>query len=198
MKQIEIKCKGADELSIEQLEEFQGELKDLAEEDYERLKSLITKHGFCAPIFIWQNDGTNKIMDGHQRLRTVKQMVKDGWACPKLPVDWIYADNEAAAKEILMGFVSQFGIVTSQGLYKFAFDAALSYDVLKLSYNIPNVNMEKFGQEFYDIPKPESQATFEGGEGSEWLVIVHCTNEQEQALVFEEMKGKGLQCELIT
>jgi hypothetical protein len=147
---IKINCKGADVLSIEQLEEFQGELKDLSKEDYGRLKGLIEKHGFCAPIFVWKHGDTNKILDGHQRLRTVKQMKDEGWECDKLPVDWIYADTEQAAKEILMGFVSQFGSVTGQGLYQFMFDTNISLETLKSDYRLPDVNVENFAIEFFN------------------------------------------------
>lgn len=107
---IEIKCKGADYLSIEELEEFQHELKTLPIKNRDILHKSIVRQGFIAPIFVWKHGKHNKIIDGHQRLKTLKWMEeKQGYTIPKLPVAYIQADTEQMAKERLLSITSQYG-----------------------------------------------------------------------------------------
>ena len=110
MKKIEIKCKGAGELPLESLFDFQGKLKTISAKNLNRLKGRIIDQGFIAPFFIWDNDGDCKIMDGHQRLRALDALKKDGYELPSLfPVVYIYADNEEEARKNLLSISSQYG-----------------------------------------------------------------------------------------
>lgn len=64
--QLEIKCKGATELPIESLLDFQGDLKTLSEESYAKFKSELLELGFSEPISIWVSpEGKNYILNGH-------------------------------------------------------------------------------------------------------------------------------------
>ncbi len=82
INQIKIAVRGAGTLPLDEFTEFQGELKSLSKLAYESLKNEIIENGFSFTIHIWINDGKNYILDGHQRLRTVKKMVKEGCECP--------------------------------------------------------------------------------------------------------------------
>jgi hypothetical protein len=114
---IEIKCRGADYLSIEELEEFQHELKTLPTKSRDRLKKSIERQGFIAPIFVWKHGEHNKIIDGHQRLKTLKWMQeKHGYEVPKLPVAYIQAETEQEAKERLLSITSQYGEFDTEAL----------------------------------------------------------------------------------
>ena len=53
-KLIRIACKGSHTLSIVYLQPFQGDLKVLTEENYQRLRKEIIERGFSEPIAIWQ------------------------------------------------------------------------------------------------------------------------------------------------
>ena len=67
---INVTCEASKRLSVEELLEFQGELKTLHVKSYNRLKNSIMKYGFAFPMFIWK--GKNYLLDGHQRLRVIK------------------------------------------------------------------------------------------------------------------------------
>jgi DNA modification methylase len=108
-KTIQIKCKGADLIPFESIEIFQGDLKKLSKPNLEKLKALILKLGFCAPFFIWQNEGHNWCLDGTQRDRALKALQADGYEIPLLPVAYIDAENEQDAREKLLSISSQFG-----------------------------------------------------------------------------------------
>lgn len=108
-KTILIKCKGASELPLDLILEFQGKLKKLPKKKLEHLKSLILKIGFIAPVFVWDDAGDYKILDGHQRIQALISLRQDGYDIPLIPVDHIKADNEEQAREMLLSITSQFG-----------------------------------------------------------------------------------------
>ena len=116
MPAVSIKCKGSRWAKLESLTVIQGDLKELSEENYAKLRNRIETHGFDAPIFVWKD----KILDGTQRYRVLGKMVEEGWTLPKgVPVCDIQAKNLSEAKERLLGYVSQFGKLTEDGLYEF-------------------------------------------------------------------------------
>jgi hypothetical protein len=123
---ITIQCKGADTLPFNNLTSFQGNLKSLSDTNLKKLKKSILKHGFTVPIFVWPHQGTNYILDGHQRLATLKSLQDEGFDIPDLPVDYIYADDEIQAKEKLLQITSQYGDFTTEGFQEFA--AGLDFD----------------------------------------------------------------------
>ncbi|MBT9164550.1 MAG: hypothetical protein DDT23_00551 [candidate division WS2 bacterium] len=66
-KLIRITCKYNELVDIGTLKDFQGSLKTLSKEGYEKLKLSIQKYGFTFPIFVWKHRGKYNIIDGHQR-----------------------------------------------------------------------------------------------------------------------------------
>lgn len=120
-KVIEIKCKGADTLPIDRILEFQGELKELSKENEKKLRNSILKFGFIAPFFVWDDQGEWRLLDGHQRLKTLLKMREEGYDIPMLPVDYIEADSEEDAKRKLLHITSQYGEFTVDGFENFTF-----------------------------------------------------------------------------
>ena len=53
---IEIKCTGTENININLLSDFQGNLKDLTKNKYNRLKKEIMERGFSYPFFVWKHD----------------------------------------------------------------------------------------------------------------------------------------------
>lgn len=133
--EIKINCKGADTLPIAELKDFQGELKTITPENLDKLKRSIKKHGFTAPIFVWDNNGVKNILDGHQRLKALVDMQGEGAHVPELPVVYIYADNEKDAKEKLLYITSQYGDFTTEGYKEFTFDMVQDLTDLRLLGN---------------------------------------------------------------
>lgn len=106
---------------------FQGELKELSEREYNKLKKSITDNGLFVPFFVWKENG--KLLDGHQRLRV---FIREGWQLD-VPVIWISAASEQEAKQKLLLISSQYGRVTQEGWDSFTFD--LEDDWIKSSVN---------------------------------------------------------------
>jgi hypothetical protein len=158
MQEIRIRCDVKDHLPLGSFVNLQGNLKSLSTENYQKLRKHILELGFTAPIFVWNN----KILDGHQRLKTVQQMVSDReLSCSHLPIVNINAENEDEARRMLSGFVSQFGRVDEQGLYEFATESNWSPAFMLENMDIPGFDMPKFLEGYYDnfkIPGEENES----------------------------------------
>jgi hypothetical protein len=90
-KKVRIECQGAAKLPIGKIEPFQGELKSLSSENYDRLKKSILELGFSFALQVWRHKGHYYCIDGHQRDRVLTRMAKEGYEVPPVPVDWVEA-----------------------------------------------------------------------------------------------------------
>ena len=164
-KSVRIECEGAATLPFSTLEEFQGDLKTLSTRNYRRLKKDILELGFSFPISIWRNGG-NKIIDGHQRLRTVRQMVKEGYECPLLPVNWVEAKDEVEAKRKVLAGASQFGEMTVEGLEEQMSLADFQWPDIEANFRFPDI----------EIPQSDETKKVEF-DAKEKKVCPHCGGE---------------------
>jgi hypothetical protein len=129
---IIIKCKAHQLEPIDRLLEFQGNLKRLSEKNREKLIGSICTKGFIAPLFVWDDAGDWKLLDGHQRLKTLIWMREHGWDIPLLPVDIIEAEDEQDAKRKLLAITSQYGEFDIDGYMEFT-DGIEIDDTIRLS-----------------------------------------------------------------
>jgi hypothetical protein len=147
LKTIKINCESNKYLNLEELNSFQGDLKDLMEIDYQRLKKDIITNGFVDPFNVWFYDSKWFILDGHQRVRVLTKMKSEGYTIPELPVTVVKAETYKQAKQIVLSLSSNYGTMTTQGLYEFVQTAGLNYDDLN-NYRLPEINLDKFAEEF--------------------------------------------------
>ena len=145
MKQIQIRCKGTSALPLDFFQNLQGNLKELRESEYKKLRRSIEKYGFRFPIFVWGN----MILDGHQRILVLKKMISDGWSIDPLPVIEIEAENEKEAKHLLLLISSRYGHITDDGLYEFIMTSELNFDELKEEIDLPGIDFKQFEQNYF-------------------------------------------------
>jgi hypothetical protein len=102
-----------------ELKDFQGNLKDLTEKHYNKLKKSIGKQ-FDFPFFVWRDSNNNNwIFDGHQRHRVLSKELATPY---ELPCIFIDAKDEKEAKKKLLALNSQYGTMTKEGFDEFTFD----------------------------------------------------------------------------
>jgi len=159
MKTIEVKCKGSLNLGIEELNPFQGDLKDLNKDNYKRLRGQILKEGFCEPFSVWMDPEDNKwkVLNGHQRLRVLQEMkLAEKYVIPELPVSVVDAKSKAEAKRKILTLASQYGTMSSQGLYNFIVENNITMESLDMTH-FPEINLEDFKAEFFENILPDDQ-----------------------------------------
>lgn len=145
LKTIPIRCKGASTLKLSELHDFQGNLKVLTFENQGKLEREILELGFSEPVSVWVDKKKKAhILNGHQRVRTVKALVERGsHACPGLPVSFVEADNMKQAKQKVLALTSQYGSMTDDGLREFLDDSGLGLEDLE-RFEFPEINLDNF------------------------------------------------------
>lgn len=192
-KIIKIKCKGSSIAKLEDLIEYQGNLKDLTETNYDRLL-ISLKKGFTQPISVWiKPDKTKYILDGHQRVRVLSKIKSEGWIIPDLPICEIYAETEQEAADIVLRNISQYGTVTMDGLIEFSDKLELDIKEIAHDFNFPELKLEKFNFDNNEKRKDLSDDYKESYE-----VVIECKTEQEQKSIFLRLSEEGLKCRLLT
>lgn len=128
------------------LEAYQGDFKkdrpDLIKELVKRIKS----DGFIAPIFIWQNAPDNRplILDGHQRLKALSELAKDGEYLEddKVPTIGIVAASDKEAWQHIFSYNRQFSEIDADIAIEVADDLGI-----ELSEYLPDLNFTKTVEE---------------------------------------------------
>jgi hypothetical protein len=136
---LTIACQGATTVGLDEVNDLQGNLKDLSEKNYVKLRNSMMKFGFSFPLFIWiDSEGKKWIIDAHQRVRTLRKMQQEGLTIPPLPADIIFAQSRTEAKEKLLLLNSRYGKMDLQGYEEFIHEAGFElkdselYDLLEI------------------------------------------------------------------
>lgn len=142
---------------MSELSATQGDLKFLSEENYNKLKKNIEKHGFDIPVTVWvDSQGTKWLLDGHQRKHVLET---EGWNEP-IPYLVIKAPNMKTAAERLLAITSQYGTITQEGLddyiQKFDLDFAEIEDMTQFDATFTNFSVEDEKEEEPEF-EPETQ-----------------------------------------
>jgi hypothetical protein len=94
----------------------QGNLKDLSETNYKKLKNTIEHRGFSYPVYVWEDkDGLLHLLDGHQRKRVLET---EGWNEP-IPYLKVPAKDLQEAMARLLEITSQYATITQEGIDEF-------------------------------------------------------------------------------
>jgi hypothetical protein len=160
-KEIEIKCKGAIELDIDEVHPFQGDLKQLTKENYNKLRKQILELGFSEPMSVWKSPEDKwMILNAHQRHRVLTELRRaEGYHIPKIPCSIVEASSEYEAKKKVLALTSQFGEITSQGLFEFASLNNIDLPTLE-DFRFPEIDMDIFKKDFFDgfaEPEPKGE-----------------------------------------
>lgn len=164
---ITINCETKDTLNLDELTEFQGELKKRTEKDVAKIIKSIRKHGFSIPFYVWKHDGINHVLDGHGRLMSLKSLKNKGEEIPPLPVVYVNCKDEAEAKELLLKINSQFGKMTSESVNDFLDGIEINAEDIALPSGLLDITPPKLEiEEEAEVPFTE-----EIGEENNYLVL---------------------------
>ena len=147
MKKVDIKCKGSSMVALKDLKELQGDLKELSEENYSKLKAIILDLGFIAPFFVWNYKGVKRCIDGHQRLTTLRCMKEEGIKVPaKFPCVEIEAKNLKQAKKMILAVSSNYGTMTTLGLEGFMTGIGMDLEKVAESFSFDAINFDMMAE----------------------------------------------------
>lgn len=141
-KEVVMKATGAGFAPLEDLIWFQGDLKNLSDESYEKLKKQILELGFSEPVTVWEDGGKLKLLNGHQRVATLRKMQEEGYRVPYVPYSIVEAENEEEAKRKVLSLTSTFGEITPLGLAHFIQDTTIDLPELKADFQLAGVDID--------------------------------------------------------
>jgi len=154
-KSIAIKCKAAATVSIDDLEIVQGRLKYLSETRKKALKNRIIKRGYMDPLAVWDSPNGKFVLSGTHRLIVIRELVAEGYKCPDLPCNFVYADSLAEAKEDILAMSSSYAVVQEDALDAFLNGMQVSNDDLLDSFPISDFSMRDFVDKYrVDLSTP--------------------------------------------
>lgn len=188
-QKIAVTCKTADSLPLDKIVAFQGELKELHEADFKKLKASILKYGLSFPSFIWKQNGAMRCIDGHQRSRVLNVMKEEGYKIPPVPVVYVDAATEKEAKEKILLLSSQYGKYSMDSVYEFLTTAEINFDDMKEIIDLPQFDLTEFERGYF-------QNVDHGNEQIEhsFQVIVECQDEAQQLKTIEELERLHYTC----
>lgn len=141
-------------LSFIQQEDF----KELPKPAREKLKRSMIENNFSDPFKVWHDVATDKIfcLDGKHRTIILEELVSEGLKVPtKLPATFIdCADKREAAKLVLL-YSSIYARITEQGLFDFLKEYEFSYEDVKMSVDIPELDSISFESLYGSKPGTE-------------------------------------------
>jgi hypothetical protein len=127
---IKIKCKSDSHLTIDELTDFQGNLKFRTVTDLDRIADSILQFGFSFPFFVWRDGENNNIIDGHGRLEALQTLQAKGYEIPPLPIVYIKAQTRDEAKNLLLRVNSLYGEIDRDELLALIAEAEANVDDL--------------------------------------------------------------------
>lgn len=204
-KVVEIKCSTGTALDIENIHPFQGDLKKLSKVNEDRLKKKILELGFSEPMSVWEHEGKNYILNGHQRLSVLRAMRKSGYTVPEIPVAMVEAKDIKEAKKKVLSLTSQFGEITEEGLFNFMNDSEIDFKDLD-GFRLPEINLEKFADEF-GLTEPKDGNGSGVGESEDnsppdideqFILTIDCRDEGTLERMYERMKEEGFEVKMVT
>lgn len=193
-------------LDIDEWQNFQGEgdesLKDLSKENYEKLKNEILTTGFAFPPHVWNDpeDKLWKIIDAHQRKRTLTRMREEGYTIPKVPCVQVHAGSYEEAKIRVLQGTTQYGKVSQQGAYAFIVQNKIEPDFLVTRFNMPNFEFKPWKVNFFGEPGETTEVKFDVKENliKIFEVVVMCGDEASQQAAYEKLIDEGYQCRVLS
>lgn len=188
---IKITCSTKDYLNINELREFQGDLKKRDDENIRKIISSIMTHGFSVPFFVWVNDNNNYVLDGHGRLSALKTLDERGFFIPPLPVVYVDCKNEKQARDLLLRINSQYGKMTKESVLNFIGD----FEIETSNFELPcgTISFE----DAPDIDFGDSDNQYDDKQ-EKYGVIVNCNTKEEQKIIFSKLSKEGLNCKVLS
>lgn len=113
---ISDKLKNLPKKKLSEINDLQGNLKDLYDDDMYKLLYRIVKYTFKYPFYLWfDKDGKAWTLDGNQRNRVLSKFFGD----VSIPYIEIYAKNKKQAKMEILAISSDYGKTTKDGFDEF-------------------------------------------------------------------------------
>ena len=176
---ISEKLKDLKTAKIDEIKDLQGNLKDLSEKNYAKLKNSIDKYGFIIPFFVWiDENGELWTLDGHQR----KRLITKEFGNVEVPYIEIEAKTKTEAKEKILLISSQYGQTTKDGFDEFSFDLDIEFiDEFTTFDNLIDIDIDEISYE-------DKNKEIDVNEFSDKMILKFEVSEDEYHFIIDELQ----------
>lgn len=196
MNKIQNRVLKQDFVKWKELEWIQGDLKDLSDENFNKLHKSIKKNGIIKAFHVWENDGKIYCLDGNHLKKVLNKLLDDGDVeiPEKLKADFIHCDNMRDAEKLILIYSSFYAKITEDGLYNFLTQSGLNEEISDLidQIEIPEMNIESYSNSWitddFKIDEiPDVEILGDSEKQAEYVIINFESNEECDE--FKEMVG---------
>ena len=99
-------------------------MKDIDEEDIEKLKNSLVENDFVMPFHIWEETEVDRwILDADHREKALKELEAEGADVPGLlPATFIECADKKATAKLFLIYSSIYAKITNEGLRSYIID----------------------------------------------------------------------------
>lgn len=122
----------------------QEEFKELPKSAREKLKASILENQFSDPFKVWHDKASDVVycLDGKHRTLILEELIKDGYQVPDLlPATFMDCIDKRDAAKLVLVYSSIYAKITEQGLYDFLKLYDFTPDEVKMTIDIPQLDM---------------------------------------------------------
>ncbi|MFA7360790.1 MAG: ParB N-terminal domain-containing protein [Candidatus Kapaibacterium sp.] len=130
-----------------ELEWFQTDsLKDLSEENLEKLKNSLKQNNFVQPFNVWIDKKKKVwILDGVHRAKAMKQLEEEGIKIPDmLPANFVKCANKKEAAKLVLIYSSFYAKITDFGLREFLDINEILFTEVNAEIDLPEIDLSIF------------------------------------------------------
>jgi hypothetical protein len=158
LKELKSLIIGEEQLDLSEVEYFQANLKDITQEDVQKLGELMLNEGILDPVKVWKReDGKCFMLDGHARKLAYEWLKKQGHKIPPYPCLILKCRNEQHAAEIVLALRTSYGQMNEDGLYEFLHLKNIKdkfYSTLRQRLSYPTIDLKRFYENYFLESRP--------------------------------------------
>lgn len=152
MREISNRVLRQDWVDWKDLEWIQGDLKELAPENLEKLINSILKKNIVKAFHVWENNGKLYCLDGNHLKKALEKIEKSKLARipSKLRADFIKCDSMKEAKEMVLLYSAVYAKIIEDKLFDFLSTNELleNWNSLSDMIELPYLDMDSFNTGF--------------------------------------------------
>lgn len=191
-KIISIKCGGEVNVKLEELNVFQGNLKSITSEQFNKLKQSLIKDGLPIAFHIWIDSKYKKwILDGTHRFKAFMALQDEGYFIPPIPCNVVIAKTKKEAAKTVLISNSKYAEMSQESLSDFMIDMELDFNELEF-LDIPELDIGDF-----EINNSDEKDEKNVDINFKYKIEIDCDSEQTQKEIFEEMENRGFKVRLL-
>ncbi len=140
-EKIQIKCGGEVYLSIDEIHQFQGDLKSITKEKFTELKESLKENGLPIGFHVWEDkQGKKWILDGTHRRLALMELRKEGFEIPKVPCNMVKAKSRKEAAKTVLISNSRYAKMSQESFAAYMIEMELGLEDLG-NLDIPDIDM---------------------------------------------------------